>query len=163
MFDNIIKWYYMIPKVKFRNPFRFEKRDSREPQWFKMRRKYGFDERELWCLGHLLNDKIKKFLNIPIEKEYHETTFVTLQQFTEWFKNCPVEDITWLYNRVHVYIEFDCPTFYRLDNEYVSAPGAEQIRIKNKLYNLLGSKKEIMILTDKEIEFVFNHVFDLGW
>ena len=50
--------------------------DKRQKQWKKERKKFGFDERETWCMDFTfylwLYERLKMFLEIaPIDFEYH--------------------------------------------------------------------------------------------
>lgn len=162
MFNAIVKWYFSIPQIKFKpkNPFSIKARDDREFEWFQQRRIYGFDERSMWDLGNTLNIKIIDYLKLGRIDSFGEERRIRLNQFIEWFKN-DIAGVEWLYKRAHFYIvDYDCPTFWRLENEYVPAPDEEQNKIKTELMKLLHVDAHA---DDNDIEFIYDHVFDLGW
>lgn len=160
IYIQLVKWYYMIPKIKFhfKNIIRFEKCDSREVEWYFQRKQYGFDERSMWNFGSNLNYKIQKDLNIKLSYSINESSYVTLTQFLEWFKN-DIGGVKWLYKRAYFYlVAYDCPTFWNTDNNYET--GADQEKIKTELIRILEPDSHA---DDKEIEFLYKHIFDLGW
>lgn len=162
MFNAIVKWYFSIPRIKFKpkNPFSVVKLDDREVEWFFQRREYGFDERAMWNLGSNLNYKIIEYLKLDHTNSFGEKRWVRLNQFIEWFKN-DIAGVEWLYKRAHFYmVDYDCPTFWRLENEYVPAPDEERNKIKTELMKLLHADAHA---NDKDIEFIYDHIFDLGW
>lgn len=165
MLDWAVKLYYRIPKPKWRNPIRLENRDSREFEWFLERRKYGFDERAMWHLGPNFVYRIRKFLNL--ESSSMEIDYLirdlTLDEFECWVEMRDAETLKWMTERLALYIEWQCPTFYT-DENHRSLPDATQKEILQRVANTLND----MMVVDKcissaDIKFVYDHVFHLGW
>ncbi len=169
MINFILTWWFKIPHIKFRNPFIINKRDKRELEWFKERRRYGFDERILWCLNDAINEKVMTGLGIDISKlDYHDQTrWCTTAQFKKWFTICSKNDLKWIYDRVERYLDWNCPTFF-------IKPGAFQD--KGSLYLSNEESKlilqECLIILNNRInnetkpgdaEYIEAYLFTLGW
>ena len=136
MLDFLLKQYYRIPEVKFRSPFIFRKKDDREVQWFHERRKFGFDERELWNLSANFGEMILKDLKDV------DSQIVSKEQFIEWYnKESSYDILKWFYKRAIVYQEYKCPTFY-LDkkNQYKLLPKIEQEKIVENIIFILSKR-----------------------
>ena len=166
MLNKIIRWYFTLPRIKFnfKNIFSIYKLDDRSYDWYKCRKKYGFDERELWNLGSNLDYIITEYLDIKRTKNKYgdlESINISLTQFLEWFKN-DIIGVEWFSNRVNAYNDWDCPTFFmdKTKDDYSNLPDDKQKEIMNKMCELLKSDNHI---DDKEIEYVYEHVFKLGW
>lgn len=164
MIDWLVKQYYKIPKTKWRNPIRFEKRDSREFEWFKERNKYGFDERVMWNLGPTFMHLIRQFLKLKsssAEIDYLVRD-LSLEEFTQWVVMKDLKTLNWMSDRVTIYIEWQCPTFY-LDGRCVHLPDNVQKDILYKVSNTLNILMLGKKINETEIKFLYDHAFHLGW
>jgi hypothetical protein len=158
IFNWLIKTYYKIPTVHWRNPIRFEKRDDRNLQWFKQRRKYGFDERTMWNLGGILHHAICEFLNI---KDKDENYTVSLEEFKKWL----IQDtygVQWIYNRITIYIKWDCPTFY-MDKNYQNFPPDIQKKMLHRMAKTIEDRLAKKTISEEDVKFLHKHIFHLGW
>lgn len=159
IFNWLIKKYYQIPTMHWRNPIRFEKRDDREFEWYQERKRYGFDERTMWNLGGFLHHAICEFLNI---KDKDENYTVSLEEFKKWFENDGY-GIEWISARLTIYIKWNCPTFY-LDENYKNFPEEKQRDILNRMATILNTRIiNKTKVSDVDIAFLHKHIFHLGW
>jgi len=160
MFDFLIRLYYKTPHIRWywRNPIRFEKRDSRSVDWFNQRRKYGFDETELWNLGSNLHDRICKRMNIKLPE--HEN--MKFEQFKSWFTGNDTTDLKWFQDRFVIYIKWECPTFY-MDKDHNSYSATEQKKIVNRMSGIINRRMLNMKIDDIEIHYLYKKIFHIGW
>jgi len=161
IFNWLIKTYYKIPTMHWRNPISFRKRDNRNLQWFKQRRKYGFDERELWNLGGTLQEAACIFLKID-KTVYSEFTYaLSVEQFKKWFEKDNY-GVKWISDRITIYIDWNCPTFY-MDQYYITLPSKEQLEILRRMSNIINSRLSNKTIKEEDIKFLHEHIFHLGW
>lgn len=160
MLKKIIKLWFSIPKIHFRNPVRLSKRDSREYEWFIDRRHVGFDERALWNLDYDLSVKICKYLKKEIS-EFCQIN-LSLAEFDIWFNATEsTDDLNWLLQRVKAYRDWKCPLFWRDINDDVLSDN-KQFEILNCLINIIETKLKNKT-TNEDIKYIYEYIFDLGW
>ena len=157
MINNIVKLWYKIPRYKLKISLRKERVDDRSFEWYLDRKKYGFDERELWNLSWDLQLKIEQALNLPKDNEH-----ISFNQFSMWFLSQKSNnDIKWFYDRVYRYVEWKCPySTYIEDGKFVSRPEIDDIL--KKYVRILSSRIRNMILSFDEMEFLYKYN-KFGW
>lgn len=153
----IMSLWYKLPKVKFINPIKLSKCDSRALEWFKERRQYGFDETELWNLSGNLSSKIEKLLGLQPE------SIIDLNNFIKWINSKESKNhIIWFIMRLNKYIEWNCPLFF-IDECYLTLELEEQKEIALKVKTILENISNERLVSDKDIEFLHKHIFGFGW
>lgn len=167
MINFILKLWFKIPHIKFRNPFIFQKRDKRELEWFKERRKYGFDERTLWGLNSVINDKVMAWHGYSFYDNRPDDHFCDIEEFKQWFIGCQKKDLKWVYDRIDRYVNWNCPTFFIKPGGFTDKGS---IYIDDKESKLI--LQECLILINNRInnenkpgdpEYLFKYIFTLGW
>ena len=164
MINKILKLYYKIPSVKFRNPILFRKKDSRSLEWFHQRRKFGFDETALWNLSADFGQLILNDLNDV------ESQVVSKEQFIDWcMKETSYKLLLWFYKRILVYQEYNCPTFFmvaeniRNKTGQLYLPKEEQKQIVQNLINTLSKRIKENIIDKNDAIALEPVIFHFGW
>lgn len=158
--DRIVKLWYELPRFKVSFSIKKYKLDSRAFEWYLFRKKYGFDERELWNLAHHLDDRIKVKYGYP-----KSDMFLTPSEYNQIFKREEFkDDAKWIYDRIKVYSDYDCPL---LLPEFINK-SSEQIqeetkKIFSKMLTILKHRAEGNNLVDAEINYVIKYLKHLGW
>lgn len=102
LIEKLVELWYSWPRPNVQFNIRWTKPDSRSVQWWKDRRKYGFDERELWNLSFLLWEKISE----KVGHKGNEYDFKRLINDPTW-----IGEIKWFADRVKRYSEIAFSTY----------------------------------------------------
>lgn len=154
----IMYLWYKLPSIKFVNPIKISKKDNRSFQWFTERYENGFDECELWDLSAVLHHKISKEIDLK------EPFIITKDKFSKWITNPKsIPTITWLLMRINKYIEWNCPTFYTNETNYVLLSEDIQKEYQVKIQTILNKIIKQNIISEEEVVFMYNHIFGFGW
>jgi hypothetical protein len=118
------------------------------------KKKYGFDNRELWNLSISLDAKIRKRIGLPVS----ENKFVTKDEWLRWI-NSPSSrpDVIWFHKRVKRYVELNAHySFYdEKKDDWMSKEDTRWIIARYE--KILGERAQGIILHNEELEFLFTY------
>lgn len=117
----LVKLFYTIPvlridcectKLSFKFHARIVKRDSRSFEWYTERRKYGFDERELWGLSQYAFEKLRLLVKDVVDLKYeslHSDNLFRVIRILHKREPDFVNFAKWLHIRIKIYNQWECP------------------------------------------------------
>lgn len=154
--DRIVKLWYELPRFQFKISFKKYHLDSRAFEWYLFRKKYGFDETELWNLGPNFFNRLSKKYNIDENNKSAYNEVFKREEFKE--------DAQWIYDRVKVYYEHNCPIFIpELLKDSPEKADEKKKNIINKLLLIFKHRADGNTIVDAEINYVVKYISFFGW
>ncbi len=171
MIFTIIKLFYALPVLRINMEFskwsfkfhaRIVKRDSRSFEWFLERRKYGFDERELWGLSQYFLEKLSKIVN----SDDPET--ISLREVVSIANNRNIDFVNlikWFIDRVNLYNKWECPLsiYEKRGHIYYLYTNEEAANLSSTFENVLAKYINSEPLTKEEKRICLKMFNRYGW